>query len=158
HHCLEDLAVAQSFAGLKIAAPFGEEETRAVIRQCVDDPRPYYIRLGRSGRYDSLTSNTKVSGKPICLVSVGEQGTRLCAEFMNSWPEMVDHRHLIYLDIEALKSEMPTICKAHKKIVVVEEARPQGSIASTIALYFGQSCQVFGFNCGLSWLHTGGTH
>jgi len=54
HHCLEDLAVVGALPGVTIAAPFGEAETRAVIREAVAAGRPGYVRLGRNGAYRSL--------------------------------------------------------------------------------------------------------
>ncbi|MFD0394152.1 hypothetical protein ACFQ3Z_24760 [Streptomyces nogalater] len=87
HHCLEDLAVLRSVPGVTIAAPYGEAEMRAVIRSAVRSGRPHYIRTGRNAAYESLpVSGTGLppvtwesEGDPgdVCLVSVGEEGTRL---------------------------------------------------------------------------------
>ena len=94
HHCLEDLAVARSIPGLVIAAPYGDAEMRRVVRHAATSGRPHYIRTGRNARYDSLPGDTPVADPAgpvppviwdapartdeVCLISVGEEGTRLC--------------------------------------------------------------------------------
>ena len=169
HQCLEDLAIAQSISGLKIVAPYGEDETRDAIKICAEDPSPYYIRLGRSGRFKTLTQEDnrfeslgvvghKLGRGNICLISVGEQGTHLCADLVENDVLSIDHIHLKYLDIHQLKLAIGPIASAYQELIVVEEARPQGSVASTIALNFGRDVRVSGFNCGDGWLHTGGSH
>jgi len=79
HHCLEDLAVVQSFPGITIAAPYGDEETRAVVRAAAASGRPYYIRAGRNAAYCSL--QLPDSGVPLVnWVADGETSrTRTCA-------------------------------------------------------------------------------
>jgi len=49
HHATEDLAVLRSLPGIKVVAPGDPVETRLAVQAMVNDPSPYYLRLGRAG-------------------------------------------------------------------------------------------------------------
>lgn len=49
HHATEDLAVLRSLPGIKVVAPGDPVETRLAVHAMVNDPAPYYLRLGRAG-------------------------------------------------------------------------------------------------------------
>lgn len=49
HHATEDLAVLRSLPGIKVVAPGDPVETRMAVQAMVEDPSPYYLRLGRAG-------------------------------------------------------------------------------------------------------------
>jgi transketolase len=49
HHATEDLAILRSLPGMKVVAPGDPVETRLAVRALVEDPSPYYLRLGRAG-------------------------------------------------------------------------------------------------------------
>jgi transketolase len=49
HHATEDVAVMRSLPAMKIVAPGDPVETRLAVRAMVNDPSPYYLRLGRAG-------------------------------------------------------------------------------------------------------------
>jgi transketolase len=166
HHCLEDLAVLRAIPGVVIAAPYGEREMRAVVTAAAESGLPHYIRTGRNACYKSLSWDG--SGVPlvnwdavpdqaqVCLVSVGEEGTRLCLEARAERPDLA-HAHLCYLDQPHLTRAAEHLSRRHSRFVVVEEHRPQGGVAEALALLLPQHA-VTGVNAGQSWPSEGGDH
>ena len=166
HHCLEDLAVIQSFPGIVIAAPYGEEETRAIVREAAASDRPYYLRTGRNAAYRGLLR----AGEPVpsitwagdgvpdgvCLVSVGEVGTELCLRAREQRPGL-GHAHLCRLDPGHLAEAAEALRSRFRQFVVVEEHRPTGGVASTLALTLPDA-QVRGVSAGDRWPSHGGSH
>lgn len=174
HHCLEDLAVLRSIPGVVIAAPYGEEEMRGVVRAAVESGRPHYIRTGRNASYTSLPApapgeevswavagSTEPAGTegddgPVCLVSVGEEGTRLCIEATDARPGLA-HAHLCRVDHEHLSRAAAELGARHRSFVVVEEHRTQGGVAEALALLLPH-CRVASVATGTDWPTQGGDH
>jgi transketolase len=166
HHCLEDLAVLRSIPGVVIAAPYGEAEMRAVIRAAAVSGRPHYIRVGRNAADPSLSWNgaavpivnweQPVTTEGICLVSVGEEGTRLCLQARREIPGLA-HAHLCYLDHPHLRQAAEQLARRHSRFVVVEEHRAEGGVAEGLALLL-PGHQVLGVNAGHDWPSQGGDH
>ncbi|WP_075734983.1 transketolase family protein [Streptomyces acidiscabies] len=163
HHCLEDLAVLRAVPGVTIAAPYGEAEMRAVIREAARSGRPYYIRTGRNARYASLAGadqlplvNWESEDGDVCLVSVGEEGTRLAVEAREQRPGTA-HAHLVHVDHEHLARAAPELARRHRKFVVVEEHRTQGGDAEALALLLPR-CEVTSVAADRSWPSQGGDH
>ncbi|GAA4859924.1 transketolase [Kitasatospora terrestris] len=166
HHCLEDLAVLRSIPGVTIAAPYGEAETRAVVRAAAASGRPHYIRTGRNAVYDSLPFDGELPG-PVTwdhrgepgatvLVSVGEEGTRLALEARERRPEL-GHAHLVYLDHAHLSLAAEELATTTGRLVVVEEHRAEGGAAEALALLL-PGREVVGVNAGHAWPTQGGDH
>ena len=169
HHCLNDLATLQSLPGITLAAPYGEQETRAVVRLAARTEGPWYIRLGRNDRYVSLPGAAELERAPeklplpwysrgegdTCVVSVGEQGTRVCLETIKVRPA-VGHLHLCLLNRPYLEAALPHL-RRFRRIIVAEEHRAFGGVGSSMALLLPER-RVEAFSCGDAWLHCGGTH
>lgn len=166
HHCLEDLAVLRAIPGVAIAAPYGEREMRVVVRAAAESGRPHYLRTGRNARYRSLPFDgvevplvnwdADPGTAQVCLVSVGEEGTRLCLEARRQRPELA-HAHLCYLDHPRLALAAEELGHRHRRFVVVEEHRAQGGIAEALSLLLPR-CVVSGVNAGDGWPSEGGDH
>ncbi|WP_405018377.1 transketolase [Kitasatospora sp. NBC_00070] len=166
HHCLEDFAVLRSIPGVTIAAPYGAAEMRAVVRAAVESGRPHYIRTGRNASYQSLSWDGDrlpvvnwehpAERAATCLVSVGEEGTRLALAARELHPE-VAHAHLTYLDHAHLELAAAELTTRHSRFVVVEEHRREGGIAEALALLLPH-CEVTGVNAGHAWPTQGGDH
>jgi transketolase len=166
HHCLEDLAVVRSLPGVVVAAPYGEAEMRAVIAHAAASGSPHYVRTGRNAAYESLPFDGERSplvnwasrGRPeaTCLVSVGEEGTRLCLEACEHDADLA-HAHLCYLDHESLSEAVGDLTRGHSRFVVVEEHRAAGGIAEALSL-LAPECSVSGVNAGRDWPSEGGDH
>jgi transketolase len=172
HHCLEDLAVARSIPGLVIAAPYGDAEMRRVVRHAATSGRPHYIRTGRNARYDSLPGDTPIADPAgpvppviwdapartdeVCLISVGEEGTRLCLAAREVLPDL-GHAHLCYLDHSHLEQAAAELQRHASRFVVVEEHRREGGVAEGLSLLM-PTATVLGVNAGHSWPSEGGDH
>jgi transketolase len=171
HHCLEDLAIVQSFPGITIAAPYGERETREVIRRAARADGPFYIRMGRNDAFASLEAEApstsgqllwhrkpraepKAEAARIALVSVGERGTELAVRAVEQDP-LLAHAHLTYLDHASLKLASAELGAEFDRLIVIEEHRPTGGVASSLALLLPRA-QVLGVNCGMAWSTHGG--
>ncbi|MGW8883118.1 transketolase family protein [Streptomyces sp. NPDC055749] len=166
HHCLEDLAILRSIPGVTIAAPYGEAEMRAVVREAARSGRPHYIRTGRNAVYPSLDWDgdvpplvnweSRAASDEVCLVSVGEEGTRLAIAARQGSPD-TSHAHLVYLDHDHLTRASAELAEHHRRFVVVEEHRGQGGVAEALALLMPR-CEVTGVAADQSWPTQGGDH
>ncbi len=170
HHCLEDLAILQSIPGIRILAPYGEEETRRAVRCAAMESGPFYIRLGRNGIFHSLDRPAHQAldevlwdeGSPlgtqskVCLISVGEIGTAVCLQIRDERRDL-PHAHLCSLDHKSLKKAILDLRPRFQKFLVVEEHRPLGGIGSSLALMMPDR-MVYSHNCGESWPAEGGGH
>jgi transketolase len=166
HHCLEDLAILRSVPGVTIAAPYGEAEMRAVVRAAVRSGTPHYIRTGRNAAYDSIdwpgeqpplvNWEFRAGPEAVCLVSVGEEGTRLAMEARRAAPGTA-HAHLLRLDHAHLSPAAAELARHHTRFVVVEEHRGQGGVAEGLALLMPR-CEVTSVSADQSWPFQGGDH
>ncbi|MEV6484908.1 transketolase [Streptomyces sp. NPDC051576] len=167
HHCLEDLAILRSIPGVTIAAPYGEAEMRAVVRAAARSGRPHYIRTGRNARYTSLDLPSggelplvnwefRADQGAVCLVSFGEEGTRLALEARTRTPGFA-HAHLVHADHEHLTSAAAELARHHSRFVVVEEHRGQGGVAEALALLLPH-CEINSVSANRSWPSQGGDH
>ncbi|WP_047236431.1 transketolase family protein [Chromobacterium subtsugae] len=166
HHCLEDLAIVQSFPGIRILAPYGEEETRQAVRLMAETPGPFYMRLGRNGAYASLDGERDRHGivwqaasgsaaPTLAVVSAGEMATAAVLAAREQGPEFA-HAHLWRLDSEALAQAAAGLA-GFDAVLVAEEHRAQGGIGSALALLLPE-VRVHSFNCGEGWPGVGGSH
>ena len=48
HHATEDVAIMRALPGIRIFAPCDATETRAVLAQMIEQPKPTYIRIDKS--------------------------------------------------------------------------------------------------------------
>ncbi|UOQ83479.1 transketolase [Gracilibacillus salinarum] len=165
HHSLEDIGVVRTFPNIKIACPYGEADTRRVIREAVLSPSPYYVRLSRNESFVSLDRDDEQATMPLvnqkgngnlCLLSIGEQGTELCKSIQEVYPE-ISHVHLCYIDQESLRNSMDQLEEHGKTFLVVEEHRLAGGTASLLAILMPNN-RVYSFDCGVEWPIYGGSH
>ncbi|MFC4076044.1 transketolase [Salinithrix halophila] len=168
HHCLEDIAVLQSFQNVRIVCPHGEEETRKVVREAATSPEPYYIRLSRNEVFQSLDRNPNSSCReivyqgneqgvsPLCVISVGEQASELCKQIVEEYPSII-HAHVVYVDSVSLKSYVEELRTISDRFLVVEEHRATGGTASYLSLLLPE-CKVYSHDCGEKWPSYGGNH
>lgn len=167
HHCLEDFAVLRAIPGVTVAAPYGEEEMRAVIRRAARTGDPHYIRTGRNAAPVSLPwegadpplvnwDDAGAEAGRTCLVSVGEVGTDLCLAVRRSMPSL-PHAHLCFVDQPHLERAAAELAERFDRFVVVEEHRPAGSVASALALLLPGRV-VRSVNAGEQWPVHGGSH
>lgn len=168
HHSLEDYGIVRTFPNIKIACPHGEIETRKVIRDAATSKSPYYVRLGRNGVFESLSSDhdnlsnwiiwqdKENSNAEVCLVSIGETGTEICKKLFNKEQKII-HAHLVYADDDSLEIYSKQLRSVANKFLVVEEHRSASSVASALALMMTDRI-VVSANCGKNWPCFGGDH
>lgn len=165
HHSLEDLAVLQSLPGIRIAVPCGEAETREVIRTAAASDQSCYVRLNRNETFENPPpsaapgevgwANPPTPGMPV-LVSIGEKPAARCTEATEIQPDL-GHAHLCWIDAENLAEAAVELAATTDRLIVVEEHRAAGSVASTLALLLPRH-QVHSVNAGTTWPCTGGSH
>lgn len=167
HHCLEDVAVISAMPGITIAAPYGEREMRAVIRQAARTGTPHYIRTGRNAAPESLPwpgdqvpavvwDDAGAAPDRTCLVSAGEVGTELCLAVRRERPDL-PHAHLCFADRAHLSAAAAALAARYDRFVVVEEHRPAGGVASALALLM-PGREVRAADAGETWPSHGGSH
>jgi len=165
HHSLEDIGAVRLFPGIRIACPYGEAETREVLRDAVRATEPGYIRVGRNDAYPDLVRDAAFGTLkmeqgysreyPITLVSVGEKATQLCVAAKQQFGE-VNHLHLCYVDNASLQLLMPDIARLPGTLIVVEEHRRAGCVAAELALSLPAK-QVLSFTPNDDWPKYGGS-
>ncbi|WP_438292932.1 transketolase [Streptomyces sp. HUAS TT7] len=151
-----NFAALRRIPGLILASPYGEAETRAVVRVAAQLGRPHYIRIGRGTRYASLgwdgprlpVVNWESEGAPgtPCLVSAGETGTALALAARRAAPAL-GHAHLVYLSGTPLAAAAERIGARHRRLVVVGGYAPDGGLAQELAALL-PGCEVVGVPLG----------
>ncbi|MZD06782.1 transketolase [Streptomyces sp. SID5785] len=146
---------------LRIAAPSGVHEIRSVVRMAVRSGRPHHIRIGAGAPADVTADWTGAddgeippvvwgagpeSGEPadarVCLVSVGEDGTRLALAARERYAG-VAHAHLVYVDDGHLAAAAGQMARHYDRFVVLGGWQgPQGVRQRLSRLMPG--CAVFG--------------
>ncbi|MEW1749578.1 transketolase [Streptomyces angustmyceticus] len=124
---------------VRIAAPCGVREIRAVVRGAARSVRPHHIRIGTGVSADVASdwagAGDGAGGVPsvvwdavedaghdedagVCMVSVGEDGTRLAlaARERSTGPA---HAHLVYLDDSHLAAAAGELARRHGRFVVL---------------------------------------
>lgn len=165
HHSLEDLAVLQSLPGIRIAVPCGETETRQVIRAAAATDQSCYVRLNRNEIFELAVPTAEpgevawvhrpAPGAPV-LLSIGEKPAALCAAVTGTYDDL-GHARLCWVDAESLAPAAERLAELAGPLVVVEEHRAAGSVASTLALLLPH-LEVRSVNAGTGWPATGGDH
>ncbi|MEV3859861.1 transketolase [Streptomyces sp. NPDC050095] len=122
---------------VRIAAPSGVQEIRAVVRAAARSGRPHHIRIGAGAPADVTADWAGADDGDIpsvvwdlsrdfgehpdagvCLVSVGEDGTRLAlaARERAAGPA---HAHLVYVDDSHLSAAAGELARHHDRFVVL---------------------------------------
>ena len=47
HHCIEDFAIMRAIPNMTVVIPADAYETAIAVKQCIDVPGPFYLRVGR---------------------------------------------------------------------------------------------------------------
>ncbi|MEU6767696.1 transketolase [Streptomyces sp. NPDC046853] len=160
-HTQTDLAELRSMPRVQIAVPTGAREIRAVLRSAARSGRPCHIRIGTEtsdavaapwpgaadGDIPSVIWDVAAdSGDPAetdtCLVSIGEEGTRLALAVRERSADLA-HAHLVYLDDSHLAAAAGELALRHGRLVVLGGAAgPDGAAERLSRLLPG--CTVIG--------------
>ncbi|MFI0241412.1 transketolase [Streptomyces sp. NPDC016845] len=127
--------------GIRIAAPSGVREIRAVVRSAARSGRPHHIRIGGGAPADAAadwagTVDAEIppvvwdvardsgasADADVCLISAGEDGTRLALTVRERRADLV-HAHLVYLDDGHLAAAAGELARRHDRFVVLGGSR-----------------------------------
>ncbi len=145
HHCLEDLAIMRSFAGMTVIVPADSFETAQVVRALVDHPGPAYIRLGRGFEFPAYENdrfeykigkaNVLHEGRDVTVIAcgVGVEGGKEAAEYLmheqGIGVRLIDMHTIKPLD----RAAVVEAAKQTEGIITVEEHSIIGGLGSAVA-------------------------
>lgn len=172
HHAMEDVVIASAIPGMQAIAPCDPDEAELATRWCAAQTGgPVYLRLGKAGE-PTLTSDAEEwtfgrvrrlrTGTDVCILSYGPilKTAFDIAERFQQRGESVS-----ILSCHTLKPlDRPGIAEAlknHKRVVVVEETTPNGSLGSNvkeIAWESGAECTIETFSLQDRFIHEHGSH
>ena len=143
HHSIHDLAVLRAIHNIEIVVPADNHETREVIKQAVDYPRPLFIRFGKKPMLKIHDENKRFTigkaieinkGKDITFLAIGETVPRayLASQILekdNISCSVISMHTLKPFDEDIfLKSILTT-----KKLITLEEHSVSGGIGEKCA-------------------------
>lgn len=146
HQCVEDLAIMRAIPNMRVISPCDAASTRMVIREIMQTPGPFYVRLGRLsvegvyGEYgDEIDfkigkANTIRSGNDLTIIATGlmVQQSLGAAEILKE--KGINARVIDMHTIKPIDAEI--IEKASREtgaIVTVEEHNILGGLGGAVA-------------------------
>ncbi len=82
HHSLHDIAVLRTFPGMNVVLPCDARQTARLVKMLVENPEPFYIRVGRAAVPDVYDNddfsleigkaNMLTDGKDLTIIATGE--------------------------------------------------------------------------------------
>lgn len=142
HQAIEDMAIMRDITGLAVYCPCDQWETKAVIRQVMEEDGPCYIRLGRAKVDDVYDENKKFnirkinvlrSGRKVAVFATGlmVQMTLKAADILKE--HGIDVTVIDVCSIKPIDKEgVAGILKDHEEIFTVEEHSITGGLGSVI--------------------------
>ncbi|MCR4582945.1 MAG: transketolase family protein [Prevotella sp.] len=153
HHSLHDIAVLRTFPGMEVYLPCDVRQTRKLVQQMVNHPKPAYIRVGRNAVPDVYENddfefqlgkaNTLMEGNDLTIIGTGETVAH-CLEAGKMLKEQGVNARV--LDMHSLKPfDREAVVKAAREtgcIVTAEEHSIYGGLGSIVAEITAQECPV----------------
>ena len=143
HHATEDMAILRSLPGMKVVAPGDPVETQCAVRALVEDPSPFYLRLGRAGEptlhsgsidFQIGRAITVREGTHATLISTGGM-LENCVKVADSLA--TEGLHVQVISMHTVKPlDQSTVLKAGTStgvILTVEEHSEIGGLGSAVA-------------------------
>ncbi|MEV7419538.1 transketolase [Streptomyces sp. NPDC089919] len=146
-----DLGALRQAAPVTLAAPYGEAETRALVRAAARTGRPHYLRTGPGDRCPPLAWEGPEppvvnwqGGDPEgpCVVSVGQLGTAAALAARLIAPGLA-HAHLLYLDEPHLAAAAAELSRRHRRFVIAGGWPGPGDVLERLARLLPH-CEVVG--------------
>ena len=173
HHAQEDVAIACAIPNIAVIAPCDPDETALATRWCAAQQRgPVYLRLGKAGE-PNMTADAPDAfefGKVRCIragddVAVISYGTIMkIAKGVADRLETAGDSVALYschtvkpLDRDGIRH----ILSRYRKVVIVEECAPNGSLAMQVQQIAWQdkaSCELHAFTLQDKFIHCYGSH
>ena len=148
HHSVEDLSWLRALPGLDIVVPADGAQTRAAVRNAVENPRPTYIRVGRFkvpqvSEEDVALERGKFvvakDGSDVTIIATGTEVSRALWAAADLEAEGISTRVLNAVYLNPL--DVPAIEAAAREtgaIVTAEEANVSGGLGAAVASVVGQ--------------------
>lgn len=149
HHSPEDFSWLRPLPGLDIVVPTDREQTRQVVRELVEHPRPTYVRVGRfkvpdlpedvgeplqRGRFQTLRE-----GDDVAIIAVGSMVSRAVDAADLLAAEGISARVLNAAWLSPFDSEAVQLAAADcGAIVTAEEANVSGGLGAAVASVVAQ--------------------
>jgi transketolase len=143
HQSVEDIKILSSIPGLKIFLPCDSYETQQIVKSCLVNQGPAYVRLGKGG--EKIISNSwreipgfhsKVAneGDTLTVVSCGAISQEVFAAISRAKELGINPRHIHIAEFGELDSDeiLNEITLQTKGILIVEEHIPSGGLKSKI--------------------------
>ncbi|NLW88106.1 MAG: transketolase family protein [Clostridiaceae bacterium] len=146
HQCVEDLSIMRAIPNMRVISPCDAASTRMVIREIMNTPGPFYVRLGRLsvegvyGEYgDEIDfrigkANTIRQGNDITIIATGlmVQQSIAAAELLKE--KGIDARVIDMHTIKPIDAEAIEKASAETgAIVTVEEHNILGGLGGAVA-------------------------
>ena len=173
HHAQEDIAIATAVPNMSVIAPCDPAETELATRWCATQTRgPVYLRLGKAGE-PTLTAAAADDwqfgklrylerGEDVCVLAYGPI-MGLAVEIAKRFRDRGDSVSIVSahtvkpLDEEAVVGAL----RRHKRMVVIEETAPTGSLGvriKALAYDSGADCRIDTFSLQDAFIHDYGSH
>lgn len=143
HHSPEDFSWLRALPGLDIVVPADAPQTRAVLKDLVNEPRPAYVRIGRykvpavSHPGDATTRgrfHVAREGKDVTIIATGTEVSEAPAAAAILSDRGVDARVLNALYLDPLDTDAIARAAAETRaIVTAEEANVAGGLGAAVA-------------------------
>lgn len=157
HHAVQDIAVLRCMPGLTIWNPADASETAQCVRWLVDNPRPSYLRIGKSGEEPLYESGSRID----CLIRVmnGQEDRAIVCSgaplraTLNMMEILQPHsRPTIYslpLVAPIAETAIEELAR-YREILVVEEHVEQGGLFGALSENLPRSVSTKAAMCGLA--------
>ncbi len=154
HHCIEDFAIMRAIPNMTVVIPADAYETAIAVKQCIDVPGPFYLRVGRGmepllheSEEDEWCKNFKIGkamtlkeGNDVTIIACGVPtrdafiaGEQLEEQGVSA--QVINMHTLKPIDEEAiLEAAVKT-----RRIVTVEEHNIIGGLGDAVASVLAQS-------------------
>ncbi|MBR1401395.1 MAG: transketolase family protein [Prevotella sp.] len=144
HHSLHDIAVLRTFPSMNVVLPCDARQTRKLVKQLVDYPKPVYVRVGRAAvpdvyenddfEFEIGKANMLMNGTDLTIIAAGETvyhafeaGKMLKEQGISA--RVLDMSWIKPCDQEAvLKAAADT-----RRIITVEEHSKFGGLGAMVA-------------------------
>jgi transketolase len=172
HHAQEDIGVATAIPNMNVIAPCDPDEAEAATRWCAEQTRgPVYLRLGKAGE-PKLTGGAEpwvfgklrylARGDDVCILSYGGI-TKLAVELADRFRARGESVSVVSMHTVKPLDEAGIVeaFQRHKRIVVIEETAPNGSIGRRIkelAWDAQARCQIDTYSLKDEFIHHYGEH
>ncbi len=143
HHSVEDLSWLRALPGLDIVVPADRRQTRQAVQAAVADPRPTYLRVGRTKVPDVTVEGDRLvrgridvarPGDDVTLVGTGgtvsvclEAAAALAASGVSA--RVLNAAYVAPLDVAAITAA----ALETRAVVTVEEASTAGGLGAAVA-------------------------